>query len=169
MNTRLLLAAAALPIWVNAAASAQTIIGTFKHWVAYTENNGVDKMCVIQSQPIASKYSQAIAARGSVYFFVTSMPAKHIGYQASTLAGYPFAAHSRVRVEIDGISKFTMAIDKDTAWIGDPDRNVSLIAAMRTGHRMVVTGRSSRGTTTTDTYSLAGVTAALTAIAKKCP
>ena len=39
---------------------------------------------------------------------------------------------------------------------------------MRKGRTMVVTGTSTRGTLTTDTYSLSGFTKASRAIAKAC-
>ena len=42
------------------------------------------------------------------------------------------------------------------------------MAAMKGGKAMVVKGTSSRGTLTTDTYSLAGFTAAYAAIGKAC-
>jgi hypothetical protein len=40
---------------------------------------------------------------------------------------------------------------------------------MRKGDEMVVRGKSRRGTITTDTYSLSGVTKAVDAITKVCP
>jgi hypothetical protein len=40
---------------------------------------------------------------------------------------------------------------------------------MKSGNNMTVEGTSGRGTVTTDTYSLSGVTAGLDAIAKECP
>ena len=39
---------------------------------------------------------------------------------------------------------------------------------MQKGTRMTVVGKSRRGTVTTDTYSLSGISAALDAIAKEC-
>ncbi|MGB1026239.1 MAG: invasion associated locus B family protein, partial [Rhodospirillaceae bacterium] len=39
---------------------------------------------------------------------------------------------------------------------------------MKRGRDMIVKGTSSRGTVTTDTYSLSGVTAAMNAIDKAC-
>jgi hypothetical protein len=43
-----------------------------------------------------------------------------------------------------------------------------LIGAMKAGSDMIVSGTSRRGTVTTDTYSLAGVTAALKKIDAEC-
>ena len=61
-----------------------------------------------------------------------------------------------------------MFTDKDSAWIENPDQENDLIEAMRKGTKMTVEGTSRRGTVTTDSYSLSGVTAALDAIAKEC-
>ena len=62
-----------------------------------------------------------------------------------------------------------MFTDKDSAWVETPSQEADLIAAMRKGKAMTVEGTSRRGTVSTDTYSLSGVTAALDAIAKECP
>ena len=75
----------------------------------------------------------------------------------------------KVVVEIDGKTQFVMFTDKDSAWIENPSQESDLIAAMKGGSRMIVTGKSRRGTLTTDTYSLSGVTAALDAMSKECP
>jgi hypothetical protein len=70
---------------------------------------------------------------------------------------------------VDGGAKFTMFTDQRSAWIENPSQEGELIEAMRKGNRMVVRGQSRRGTITTDTYSLSGITAALNAIQKECP
>jgi hypothetical protein len=43
------------------------------------------------------------------------------------------------------------------------------VTALKGGSSLVVKGTSGRGTQTTDTYSLAGVTAAMAAIDTACP
>ena len=72
-------------------------------------------------------------------------------------------------VEIDGAGSFTMFTDKDSAWIENPTQETALIAAMQKGSKMTVVGKSRRGTVTTDSYSLSGISAALDAMAKECP
>lgn len=159
-----LLAAASTP------ALAATSIGTFKQWGAYTSNDTNGKMCFVASQPQNSKYQpDNVSSRDPVFFMVTTIPGKNIRNEASTIIGYPFADNVKVTVEIDGSNKFTMFTDKDSAWIENPSQEADLIAAMQKGTRMIVVGKSRRGTLTTDTYSLSGVTAALEAIAKECP
>jgi len=171
MNGRILFTAATLLAGVVAIAPAQsaTSIGTFKQWGAYTSSESGGKMCFVASQPTDKKYSRDISGRDPVFFMITTIPAKNIRNEASTIIGYPFADNSKVTVEIDGSTKFTMFTDNDSAWIENPSQEPDLIDAMRRGVRMVVQGTSRRGTQTIDTYSLSGITAALEAIAKECP
>jgi hypothetical protein len=171
MNGRILLSAATIVFVATAIVPAQsaTSIGQFRAWQAYSSEESGGKMCFAASQPTDSKYSNTINGRDPVFFMVTIIPTKKIRNEASTIIGYPFADNAKVTVEIDGNSKFTMFTDKDSAWLEDPSQEPQLIEAMRNGTRMTVEGVSRRGTTTTDTYSLSGVTAALEAISKECP
>ncbi|HET7714504.1 MAG TPA: invasion associated locus B family protein [Bauldia sp.] len=171
MKARILFTAAPLIAAATAIAPAEaaTSIGTFKQWGAYTSTDQGSKMCFVASQPQSSKYQpDNVSSRDPVFFMVTTIPAKNIRNEASTIIGYPFADNVKVTVEIDGNSKFTMFTDKDSAWIENPAQEADLIAAMQKGSRMVVVGKSRRGTLTTDTYSLSGISAALDAIAKEC-
>lgn len=171
MITRTLFATAAMVLAATIAmpAHSATSVGSFKQWGAYTSTESGGKMCFVASQPTDKKYSKEISGRDPAFFMVTTIPAKNIRNEASTIIGYPFADNSKVTIAIDGGSKFTMFTDKDSAWIENPAQEAELIAAMRAGTRMVVEGTSRRGTITTDTYSLSGVTAALEAMAKECP
>ena len=172
MKTSILFTAASLFAAAFAATSAQaaTSIGTFKQWGAYTSSDANGKMCFVASQPQDSKYQpNAVSSRDPVFFMITSIPGKSIRNEASTIIGYPFAENVKVTVEIDGAGSFTMFTDKDSAWIENPTQESALIAAMQKGNRMTVVGKSRRGTVTTDSYSLSGISAALDAMAKECP
>jgi invasion associated locus B (IalB) protein len=172
MGARLFMIAAAL-LGTTAVAAAQpqaaTSIGSFKQWNAYTSNEAEGKMCFAASQPTDSKYEPTgVKGRDPVFFMITTIPAKKIKNEASTIIGYPFKEGSKATVDIDG-TKFTMFTDKDSAWIENPAQESQLIDAMKKGKKMSVAGTSRRGTTTTDAYSLSGISAALDAIAKACP
>ncbi|MBZ0227413.1 MAG: invasion associated locus B family protein [Bauldia sp.] len=168
MNARILLTAATVVAWATAPAQSASSIGSFKQWNAYTSAEPDGKMCFVASQPTDSKYSRTISGRDPVFFMVTTIPTKKIRNEASTIIGYPFADNSKVTVNIDG-TQFTMFTDKDSAWVENPSQESDLIAAMRAGRSMTVEGTSRRGTVSTDTYSLSGITAALEAMAKECP
>jgi hypothetical protein len=59
--------------------------------------------------------------------------------------------------------------DDEAAWLASMDDEPAFVEALKAGATLVVHGTSTRGTETTDTYSLAGVTAAMGAIDKACP
>ena len=61
-----------------------------------------------------------------------------------------------------------MIPDGSGAWLASAADEPGFVAAMKAGKSLVVKGTSTRGTETTDTYSLAGATAALDAANKAC-
>jgi hypothetical protein len=153
---------------LSASGSAQTVLGEFKHWTAVANKEAKGKLCVAVAEPSKSAYSQPTKGRDQPMFFLSRFPSKDIQTEVSTILGYPIAANAKVVVQVDGTSTFTMFTEKDTAWLPD-EEDAALVKAMREGDEMVVRGTSRRGTITTDTYSLAGVTAAVNAILKACP
>lgn len=154
---------------IAAAQAAPTPIGSFKVWNAYVVNDAGGKICFAASQPTDSKYSRTVSARGDTFFMVTSIPAKSIRNEASTIVGFPFKSDGEVTVDVDG-TKFKMFFNEataETSW-AMPDQEAALIEAMKAGTRMTVSSISSRGTEVSDTYSLSGITAAIDAINKEC-
>jgi len=163
----LTIATAAVLIGSWTSAQAQTNIGSFRVWNAYTAEAAYGKVCFIASQPQDSRYSQSVSARDPVFFMITSVPARSIQNETSTIIGYALAQDAHVTVDIDG-QKFELFTDySDAAW-ARPEEEAALVAAMKAGTRMTVQGKSRRGTITTDIYSLLGVTAALDKIASEC-
>jgi hypothetical protein len=146
-----------------------TSILASKSWTAYKSGDGASKMCFVASQPTDTKYDPpGVKSRDPAYFMVTSIPGKKIRNEASTIIGYKFKNGTKVTVDVGG-TKFTMFTENDNAWIENPADESALVKAMRGGTTMSVQGTSARGTVSTDTYSLSGVSAALDAIAKECP
>ena len=70
-------------------------------------------------------------------------------------------------VRIDG-KTFRLFVDRDIAFARDSATDATLVEAMKKGSKMVVEGVSSRGTKTTDTYSLSGFSAAHRAATRAC-
>jgi hypothetical protein len=173
MDVRILLTAGLVLAGTGAVTAAQTgaasTIGSFKQWTAYTSSEAEGKMCFIAAQPTDSKYAPAKPkSRDAAYFMVTIIPTKKIKNEASTIIGYAFKEGSKVTLDVEG-KKFTMFTDKDNAWIENQAQEATLISAMKGAKTMTVEGVSKRGTTTTDTYSLSGLSSALDAIGKACP
>ena len=63
----------------------------------------------------------------------------------------------------------TNIVDSEAAWLASTDDEAGFVTAIKAGTQLVVKGTSGRGTQTTDTYSLSGVTAAMQAIDTACP
>ena len=101
--------------------------------------------------------------------------------EVQTLVGYPMKPTSDSfyhTAEVDGKSypmksipddPATNITDSEAAWLASMDDESGFVTALKGGTKLVVHGTSGRGTKTTDTYSLAGVTAAMAAIDKACP
>lgn len=149
----------------NTEAAAPKNIGTFKDWSANLLVEGKVKICYLHGTPdkSAGKYTK----RGDTYLQVTHRTNPKTRNEVSVTAGYRFKQESEATITIDG-KKFVLFTQGDTAWAGDENPDDMLVGAMRAGRAMVVRGTSSRGTTTIDTYSLAGFTAAHRAINKAC-
>jgi invasion protein IalB len=154
----------------NGSASAANEVGTFKDWRVLVGETGDGKLCFAVSEPTDSQYSKSIRGRDPAFFNVTTAPAKGVKNEASTIAGYKFAANANVVVNVDGTDfpMFLSATAPDTAWAVH-EQEATLIEAMKKGTKMTVTGTSSLNTVVTDTYSLLGITAALDEVAKQCP
>ena len=169
MNRSLLAVTAAVIAASAAAAVAQTNVGTFQKWNVFTSNEPDGKMCFLASQPTESKYSQPVTSRDPVFFMITSIPAKKIKNEVSTIIGYGFGPNATVQIDIDGTVKYAMfTANTDTAW-AMPEQEAGFIDALKGGAKLTVTGTSKRGTVTTDTYSLIGITAALQKMSTECP
>ncbi|MGH6945883.1 MAG: invasion associated locus B family protein [Kiloniellales bacterium] len=140
-------------------------LGDFGDWTAFRSNDGSTTTCYIASQPKRAEgdYSQ----RGEIYALVSHRPAEKRKNEVSIIAGYQFQTDSWVDVSIDD-QDFRLFTQKDTAWTPDQQTDEAMVQAMIKGRQMVVKGTSSRGTLTTDTYSLSGFTRAHRTIDKAC-
>lgn len=169
MNTNImLLAALVLTLGVNTAtAQTPSKIGTFRDWTAYSlalgEKKG--KLCYAAATPKTSLPTGL--NRDPTYFMISTRPAENVANEVNIIIGYPFKDDSKVAVEVD-TQKFNLFTKEDGAWVESAAEELALIGALKRGSQLVVKGTSRRGTNTTDTYSLAGITAALDAVVKGC-
>ena len=161
------LALAAPLVVLGFAANAQTptLLSQEKDWGAYVADVDGGKTCYILAKPKSSEPKGV--NRDPTYFFVTARPKDGIKNQVSVSIGYPFGSGSKATVEI-GSDTFSLFTENDKAWVENVDDQDRLVAAMRAGSSMTVKGRSQRGTDTTDTYSLSGVTAAFEKVSSAC-
>lgn len=147
-------------------AQAQTPkpIKQHKAWGAYTYDDArAGKICYILSIPTVKEPTDR--DHGDVFFLVSQKPDGSANYEPQVEVGYPLKVEAGVTVNIDG-KEFKMFAQGNNAWLSDVSQEPALVEAMRNGRSMKVSGQSTRGTQTTYTYSLSGVTAALAEVAK---
>ncbi len=140
-------------------------IGTFGDWDAIKNQEGGQTFCYIATAP--KKAQGKYTKRGKVYVTVTHWPGEKRFDEIGFRAGYTLKQDSLVKVTI-GSFAMDLRTEGGWAWTSDAKQDKALVRAMKGGSSMVVKGTSSRGTLTTDTYSLTGITAAYNAMGEAC-
>ena len=144
-------------------------VATMTDWSVFMEDS--PKECWGVSSPRESTATRdgavVQARRGDILYFVTFRPGAGAAGEVSFTGGYPFADGSTVKVTI-GSDSFDLFTDGEWAWPAAPDADAALLAAMKKGTDAVLTGKSGKGTQTTDTFSLRGFTAAMEEAEKRC-
>jgi invasion protein IalB len=154
----LILAAGAAP----ALAQSATKIGQHNAWgtYSYQANNG--KVCYVLTVPTDKQ--PATLDHGDIFFFVSQRPGQAVSYEPQFIASYDFQANSKVSVTV-GDKSFSMFTRGKSAWVENAAEEPVLIAAMKSGADMKVAAKSGRGNPTNYTFSLKGISAALSSIA----
>ena len=128
------------------------------NWNFVKEND----YCYIGSLPVNSDIPEG-KKRGDVYILVY-----RINNNPETIiqinSGYPYKKNESVDVKIDK-KNYEFFADEDNAWTNN-DKEV--VYAMKKGANLTVSGISSRGTKTVDTYTLNGFTVAYNKLTKDC-
>ncbi|MCB5202504.1 invasion associated locus B family protein [Neorhizobium sp. T786] len=160
MSVKIVTTALAFMLASVSVASAQspTRIQQFKAWGAYSYKSGGGTVCYVLSVPTAKE--PASVDHGDIFFIVSQRPGQNISYEPQAMMGYALQADSKVNVTIDG-KTFVMFTKDRAAWVENAAEEPALVAAMKSGSAMTVKATSGRGTSTSYSYSLSGVSAAL--------
>ena len=154
-----------------AAAQVQNRVDAKDDWSVFVAGEGEQKICWIVTRPTKSVAlrggKQVSVNRGEIFLMVAVRPADGVENEVSFTSGYPFRKGSEVEVEV-GSDSFTMFTDGENAWLEGPGQDAEAVAAFKRGLDTTVEGVSSRGTTTVDTFSLIGFTAALGVAQDRC-
>ena len=140
-------------------------LGTFRFWTAWKGQDANGVICYISSQP--QKAEPGNVNRDPIHFLVIDRKGLGTTNEVQTLVGYPLETNSTPKVTIDG-KQYDMVVEGSAAWLASASDEPGFVAAMKAGSQMVVKARSQRGTNTTDTYSLSGVTAAMEKMKQAC-
>lgn len=161
----------ALPLSGTAfAQSAPKTLGSFGDWHAFELQQGKSRTCYIVARP-KSEAPKGIK-RSDPYILVSDTPAQKVDHQFSINFGYDIKKDSAPDLTI-GSDHFPLVVFEKpgyekTGWAKDNAGDNAIASAMEKGESLTAKAVSARGTATTDTYSLSGVSAALKAIAGAC-
>ncbi|RKT32491.1 hypothetical protein BXY70_1830 [Roseovarius halotolerans] len=158
---------AATGVWAQQESTNQVAAETA--WSVFEDND--PRECWAVSSPtetVNTKDGRVVAVRrGDILLMTFFRPEAGVNGQVAFTGGYPFAGGSTVTVTVDG-AEFEMFTEGEWAWPANTSDDAKIIAAMKRGADAVLTARSSRGTTTKDTFSLLGYTAAMEEAQKRC-
>jgi Invasion associated locus B (IalB) protein len=148
----------------SAFAQEVALLEKFKDWSAYAAT-GSPKVCFAVAKP--NETLPKAVKRGPIFFYISRWPGDNVVNEISVKMGYPFAEGAKVTANIGG-NKFELFTKEEGAFVEKPETETKLIEAMKSGSTMKIEGKSARGTKTTDTYSLGGLSDALDRAAKEC-
>jgi len=141
-----------------ATAAAPNRIQQFQAWGAYSYKSGASTVCYVLSVPTAKQ--PASVDHGENFFIVSQRPGQNISYEPQAMMGYTVKENSKINVVIDN-KTFVMFTKDKAGWVENAAQEPALVAAMKGGHSMTVNATSRKGTPTSYSYSLSGISAAL--------
>lgn len=151
----------------GAPASAQSVrvIGDFNDWSAYSASEGAGALCFAVTNP--TQVAPTPDGFTEAWLYLTSRPAEGVSNEFNLVSGFDLAPDSTATVTVGGQS-FDLFTQGDAAWLQDAAQSENLAAAIRAGTTLSVEATSAMGIRVTETFSLAGATAASRAIESGC-
>jgi len=164
---RTTMASAILTFALATAALAQTVELVEKQgaWSLYADSATPKSVCFLAAQPLAVE--PLGANRGPIFFYISAWPKEGVKAEPSVKVGYPVKPDGDMSVTV-GTDTFKLFVKGERGFVQDPNEELKLIEALKKGANAFVKATSARGTSTTDTYSLAGISAALDKLAAAC-
>lgn len=160
--------AAVAPAAAAAAGGAEpALLGQYGTWGAYSATPGGKRVCFALAKPSSSKTNPPNRPRDPAYAFVSTRPAEKVINEVSIMIGYQLKPGSESSLEVGGAS-YAMYTQGDGLWIKNAAEEERMVDAMRKAADVTVKGMSAKGTETTDTFSLKGLSQALDRIAQDC-
>lgn len=144
-----------------------TSIGEFKDWTAYAAPVKGGKVCYALATPEKGRRRSQQPPEGA-YFFISNRPQDGIVNEVSVMPGFALKKDSEVELTVDGTT-FKMFTRGDGAFMNNNDDQAALVEALRGARRdMTIEATPTRGRATRQTYSTAGIAAALDKINQEC-
>lgn len=142
------------------------LLQKIKDWTVFIYEGTDGRVCFAATAP--TDMQPKGAKRTPVIFYITTWQKDGVRNEISVKQGYALRANSTAVLTV-GNQQFTLAPADDKAFIKEAADERKLIAAMATGGAMTVKATSTKGTNTTDQYSLDGMPDAVKKLQEVCP
>ena len=150
-----------------AGGSEPTLLGQYGTWGAYAATPNGKKLCFALAKPSSSKTNPPNRPRDPAYAFISTRPAEKVVNEVSIMIGYVLKPGSESTLDVGGAS-YAMYTQGDGLWIKNAAEEERMVDAMRKAADVTIRGVSSKGTETTDVFSLKGLSQALDRVAQDC-
>lgn len=145
-------------------------VGVEKDWSVFEGDSPRECWAVAAPKETVNTREGRIVSvnRGDILLMAFYRPGAGDQGQITFSGGYEFATGSKVSLDVDG-SVFQLFTDGEWSWPESAADDSKIITAMKRGRSAVLTGLSQRSRTTTkDTFSLSGFTAAIEDAQARC-
>lgn len=143
------------------------LLGQYADWGAYTAAPGSKKVCFAIAKPTSSETVPPNRPRNPIFMFISTRPAEKVTNEVSIVIGYPFKPGADATIAV-GSTSFPLYTQQDGAWIKNAADEANMVNAMRSSQTAVIKGVSSKGTQSSDTFGLKGLSQALDRVAQEC-
>ena len=140
-------------------------IGKFGDWEALSAQ-GKDKICYALGA-VQKRQPEAKLKDAKANIFVSTRPSEGVRNELAINLGYPTKENGAATADVDGTS-FELITMKESAWLKNPAQEKEFVESMKHGSKLVVKASSAKGTASTDTYSLKGLSDALARVQQEC-
>jgi invasion protein IalB len=140
------------------------LLEAYHDWSAYMAQ-GKEKTCYALASP--KERAPSTLKRDQAYVFISNRPSENVRNEVSIIMGFAMKDNSEAKAEI-GNASYDLIAKGTNAWVKNPAQETQFIDAMKKGAKLTIKTASSKGSQTTDSYSLAGISQALDRVQKEC-
>jgi hypothetical protein len=140
------------------------LLDSFHDWGAYLAQ-GKEKTCYALASP--KERAPNAQKRDQAYVFISNRPSENVRNEVSIIMGFAMKDNAEAKAEI-GSASYDLVAKGTNAWVKNPAKEPQFVEDMKKGAKLVVKASSGRGSQTTDSYSLAGLSQALERVQKEC-
>lgn len=140
-------------------------LGKFGDWEALV-TLGKDKTCYALGGP-QKRQPEGKLKDTAANIFVSTRPSEGLRNEVAINLGYATKENGSGTADVDG-DAYDLVTTGANAWLKNPAKEKEFVETLKSGAKLLVKASSSKGTTTTDTYSLKGLSDALARVQQEC-